>query len=341
MRNRKLIGVWSLLLAVVACSENYVTAPEPQDEVLRAQLDSVQVFVNSTAAATDSRPARKLDFELLGLDGFKIILSSRSCASPTNTVKLLAPLLQTLTTTACQEPVGRTWDFLKPNRIGTTVTLEYITGVARPNNAWGMYLFGEYPNWQIGFEDGFDYDKNDFFFTLTAIPDTCQLFANPGAVPDPALLDPVVQKHIKDLWIRSDPNRPGGGLEHGGYIVQSLSQPGYEIVEFVGNTNPVICRVTVQSPTELEAVTQVFANFHTHPVFPGTPMPADGSCLGNTDPTRLYGEGPSDPDIEIARTMNHPSYTLDRERIYRMKEQFNRNTDRPEPFERNPNCPLL
>lgn len=339
VHHRQLVTIIALAISPVACNDQKLSAPQVPDSREFARMDSIRLSSNFAIAAAPTGGSTTVELTLEGLDGFRITLTRRECASPTNTVLLVAPISTTLTTTACQEPIGRTWSFPGPYVIGTKISLQFISGVDHAKGA--MFLTGAYPDWTIAFEDGFDADNNDFFLSITAVRDTCQVFANPAQVTDAVLLDPTFQMYLKNYWIRTGPNAAGGGVEYGGYLADNGGIK--EFIDFTGNASPVPCQVNdaLGHIQQVMASNNVVGMFHTHPYTPGAPITPNGSCLGIKVPGMFHGDGASDVDAELVGGAPFPSYIFDKNHVHRLKAYFNKDVDSVETFDRNLACPAI
>jgi hypothetical protein len=101
--------------------------------------------------------------------GYKITLTSRSCDAINNDISLTSPIVVTLTTDACREPIGKQWDYSTPiNPAGTKIDIVFTSDQFA--NAPGTRVTGAFPNWVVNFEDGGDTDFNDVVLTVEAIP---------------------------------------------------------------------------------------------------------------------------------------------------------------------------
>lgn len=98
--------------------------------------------------------------------GFAVTLQNSDCRAHGNTVHLLKPVDQILTTDGCYAPIGSEWLFAGPYDAGTAVAMEIVS--AKLANPPGVELVGEYPTWTIYFEDGDDDDFDDLVLTVSA-----------------------------------------------------------------------------------------------------------------------------------------------------------------------------
>src|SRR5690606_26864880 len=110
---------------------------------------------------------------------FRVQLTNRECAAPSNWVVLTSPVLDTLSSTMCQEPVGTVWSYTDgPYAAGTAVVLDFESGVGGTGLPDGWVRFSAsqsaaFPVWNLEFEDSnFNGDWNDFLLRVTAFPDT-------------------------------------------------------------------------------------------------------------------------------------------------------------------------
>lgn len=100
--------------------------------------------------------------------GFSVTLQDSDCTAHGNTVRLLEPQAQILTTDGCYATKGSTWAFDGPFPAGTAVTMEIVS--AKLANPPGVEIAGEYPSWTVNFEDGDDADFNDLVLAISATP---------------------------------------------------------------------------------------------------------------------------------------------------------------------------
>lgn len=99
---------------------------------------------------------------------FRITLTSRSCDAINNEILLTSPVTATLTTDACREAVGTQWDYPTVYPTDTEIALEVISDQFA--NPPGLLVTGDYPNWNVSFEDGYDTDFNDIVLNVEAFP---------------------------------------------------------------------------------------------------------------------------------------------------------------------------
>jgi PKD domain-containing protein len=100
--------------------------------------------------------------------GFKVVLNASSCEAHGNIFRVTAPVTGTLTSDGCYEEDGKTLLFAGPFPAGTEISAEVVAPLL--GNPPKLRVSGEYPRWQLIFEDGFDADFNDLDMTLTALP---------------------------------------------------------------------------------------------------------------------------------------------------------------------------
>jgi hypothetical protein len=100
--------------------------------------------------------------------GFKVVLNSSSCEAHGNIFRVTAPLAGTLTNDGCYEQDGKELLFAGPFAAGTEISAEVVAPLLA--NLPELRVAGEYPVWQLTFEDGYDADFNDLEMTLTALP---------------------------------------------------------------------------------------------------------------------------------------------------------------------------
>jgi hypothetical protein len=100
--------------------------------------------------------------------GFKVVLNNSSCEAHGNVFRVTAPVAGTLTNDGCYEQDGKELLFAGPFAAGTEISAEVVAPLlASPPR---LVVAGEYPVWQLTFEDGYDADFNDLEMTLTALP---------------------------------------------------------------------------------------------------------------------------------------------------------------------------
>jgi hypothetical protein len=230
-----------------------------------------------------------LDMVLEEPAGFVIELETRECASPSNTVSLLSPTSDTLTTTMCQEPIGTTWPNSTVYPVGTTITLDFFSGFFnRPGNL--RFHSGGYPEWTIEAEDGNPEtgDWNDFVLVCRALID-CQMFEQPAPT---ALLDDVV---VKDLFKRladlTGFDQPlNTRRERAAYVYQKDGQIYAQLATLLEPLSSCMART---EPGELDALLNdpeilVRAFVHTHPA-PGGPSVVPEECWSyDSDSGEVY-----------------------------------------------------
>ena len=100
---------------------------------------------------------------------FRITLVSRSCDAINNEILLTSPVTATLTTDACRTSVGTEWDYPTIYPTGTEIALEVMSDQFA--NPPGLRVTGDYPNWTVSFEDGYDTDFNDIVLNVQAFPE--------------------------------------------------------------------------------------------------------------------------------------------------------------------------
>jgi PKD repeat protein len=100
--------------------------------------------------------------------GFKVVLNNSSCEAHGNLFRVTAPVTATLTSDGCYEQDGKELLLGGPFPAGTEISAEVVAPLlASPPK---LQVSGEYPVWQLTFEDGYDTDFNDLEMTLTALP---------------------------------------------------------------------------------------------------------------------------------------------------------------------------
>jgi PKD domain-containing protein len=100
--------------------------------------------------------------------GFKVVLNSSSCEAHGNVFRVTAPITGTLTNDGCYEQDRKELVFAGPFSAGTEINAEVVAPLLA--NRPQLRVSGEYPVWQLTFEDGYDADFNDLVMTLTALP---------------------------------------------------------------------------------------------------------------------------------------------------------------------------
>lgn len=201
----RLVGS-AVALVIVACGEPIVQ-PGFQEETSLTATDSAVVLAALANRGQASGP--QLVGGVLGdamvmsaaADSFEVRLVERDCASPTNTVTVVSPVILELSTTMCQEAAPSpsppppppcvplpppfpnqcppdpppppepdttttSWTLVGPFSAGSGIVLDFETGVEGATGA--MQITGSFPQWTATFEDGFDSDFNDFVLQVTA-----------------------------------------------------------------------------------------------------------------------------------------------------------------------------
>jgi hypothetical protein len=100
--------------------------------------------------------------------GFKVVLDHSSCEAHGNVFRVTAPVPGTLTNDGCYEQDGKELLFAGPFEAGTEISAEVVAPLLA--NRPELRVSGQYPVWQLTFEDGADADFNDLEMTLTALP---------------------------------------------------------------------------------------------------------------------------------------------------------------------------
>ena len=85
--------------------------------------------------------------------GYKITLTSGSCDALNTEIRLTSPVTATLTTDACQEPVGTVWDYSTPINPAGPRSTSKLTPTSSPARR-DCGVTGAYPTWSVNFEDG-------------------------------------------------------------------------------------------------------------------------------------------------------------------------------------------
>ncbi len=106
--------------------------------------------------------------------GFVITLVSRECIATETQVSLTAPasVAGVVIPDACTALPGSEYEYgaTTPFTAGTEIDMEITSDqFASPP---GIRVTGDYPQWTINFEDGFDQDFNDIILRVTAVPAT-------------------------------------------------------------------------------------------------------------------------------------------------------------------------
>lgn len=97
--------------------------------------------------------------------GFSVEVVDAECAAQGNTVTVTSPVSATVTTDGCRD-VGARVQFDGPFPAGTQVSLAFHSGyTGRPG---AIQVSGQYPQWRVAFEDGFDNDFNDVVVSVRA-----------------------------------------------------------------------------------------------------------------------------------------------------------------------------
>jgi hypothetical protein len=100
--------------------------------------------------------------------GFKVVLNSSSCQAHGNIFRTTIPIGGTLTDDGCYERAGKQLVFAGPFAAGTEIGAEVVAPLLA--NPPRLQVSGEYPVWNLTYEDGGDADFNDLQLTLTALP---------------------------------------------------------------------------------------------------------------------------------------------------------------------------
>ena len=100
--------------------------------------------------------------------GFKIVLNSSNCEAHGNIFRTTIPVGVTLTDDGCYDRAGKSLVFAGPFAAGTEISAEVVAPLL--NNPPSLRVSGQYPEWTLTYEDGFDADYNDMNLTLTALP---------------------------------------------------------------------------------------------------------------------------------------------------------------------------
>ena len=105
--------------------------------------------------------------------GFRLTVVSVDCIARETVVTITAPasVAGDVLTNACESSPGEVFNFDdngQPFAAGTQIDMVFTSDqFASPP---GIRVTGDYPEWTINFEDGFDADFNDLILTVTALP---------------------------------------------------------------------------------------------------------------------------------------------------------------------------
>lgn len=158
MVRRTQVPVLALLVALSACSG----ADDP--ERVTSTLD---------CRPPGSGTAVPCSLTLQEPGGFRLTVVSVDCIARETVVTITSPesVAGDVLTNACEASPGETFDFDdngQPFAAGTVIDLVFTSDqFASPP---GIRVTGDYPEWRINFEDGFDIDFNDLILTVTALP---------------------------------------------------------------------------------------------------------------------------------------------------------------------------
>jgi hypothetical protein len=147
---------------------------------------TVAVAVALAVAACDNGPKNPIVTGLCGEPGstadcpttpdtvdqayFTITLTSTSCTAKGTTIRVTAPVSQTLTDDGCYEPFPKTWNVGSASSgFAAGTQLNFSITSDETGSAPSFLLTGAYPDWDINFEDGGDNDFNDVVLKVHAI----------------------------------------------------------------------------------------------------------------------------------------------------------------------------
>jgi PKD repeat protein len=147
-----------------------VTDSEGRHATVRHNVVATAPVVAHLSCADGSAPGGLVRCTLqLGQEaGFKVTLTARACSAHGNIFRIIAPVVDTLTTDGCYEQPGTERVFAGPFAGGTEIDAEVIAPqLANPPQ---VVVNGAYPEWTLSYEDGMDTDFNDLSITITAMP---------------------------------------------------------------------------------------------------------------------------------------------------------------------------
>lgn len=107
------------------------------------------------------------DLVLQEAAGFAVKLESTSCEAHGNTLRITKPVQETLLTDGCHTEPSTEWTYLGPYPAGTAIALEIES--ARLRNPPSLRVSGEFPQWTVSFEDGWDTDYDDLVLTVRTL----------------------------------------------------------------------------------------------------------------------------------------------------------------------------
>ncbi|MGH7508804.1 MAG: PKD domain-containing protein [Gemmatimonadales bacterium] len=147
-----------------------VTDDEGETSTMTKQAVATEPAVTSLTCVDGSAPGGYVACTLkLEQDaGFKVVLNSTNCEAHGNIFRITAPVVETLTEDGCYETDGKQIVFPGPFEAGTEISAEVEAPIL--SNPPQLRVSGEYPEWVLTYEDGFDEDFDDLVMTLTALP---------------------------------------------------------------------------------------------------------------------------------------------------------------------------
>jgi hypothetical protein len=147
-----------------------VTDDEGETSTLSKQVQATNPVVTSLTCVDATAPGGFVQCTLkLEADaGFEVVLNSTSCTAHGNIFRITSPVQSTLTSDGCYEQDGKTLSFAGPFPAGTEISAE--VEAPRLRDPPRLRVSGQYPVWNLTFEDGEDEDFNDLEMTLRALP---------------------------------------------------------------------------------------------------------------------------------------------------------------------------
>jgi len=101
-----------------------------------------------------------------GATKLRVTMTSHDCDAHGNTISIVSPAQQTLTTDACYETLPKTVEIAAPFSVAKFSMKVTSTLILNPPE---LHVSGASPTWTIGFEDGGDQDFNDAILTVEAL----------------------------------------------------------------------------------------------------------------------------------------------------------------------------
>jgi PKD repeat protein len=147
-----------------------VTDEEGETNTQTKQVQATEPLVTSLSCENPAVPGQFVHCTLkLEADaGFEVVLNSTSCTAHGNIFRITTPVQGILTSDGCYEQDGKTLSFAGPFPSGTEISAEVEAPLLQ--GAPGLHVTGQYPVWNLTFEDGEDADFNDLVMTLRALP---------------------------------------------------------------------------------------------------------------------------------------------------------------------------